>query len=184
MALQRNVDIVLCVLSHWSKVKRKKKLLGRSMGFWGVWQHMATKHETMLRRVLLLTAVAVETTAFQTGMMTVIGRGVQSRVQAPLFRGLRPRGIAATRMESGLGDRKDTSAIVKLDTIPIPRGMKIVCDGRNMCVLEEEDDSEATRTRLNFWVPRLLILGCCMIYGSNFAFGYRSPPHSLCGVQL
>ena len=67
------------------------------------------------------------------------------------------------------------------DPFAIPDG--VVCDGKGMCVLAEEpecipgpegDDClliGPTTTPKEYWGPRLILLVCCVLYGTNFAFG-------------
>jgi hypothetical protein len=49
------------------------------------------------------------------------------------------------------------------DTELVP--VDVVCDSTGMvCVIPEP-------TGLDYWKPRITILGCCALYGTNFAFG-------------
>jgi len=67
-----------------------------------------------------------------------------------------------------------------VDPFAIPEG--VVCDGKGVCVLAEEPecipgaDGEClvpgpVTTPAQYWGPRILLLVCCVLYGTNFAFG-------------
>eukprot|EP00287_Rhodomonas_sp_CCMP768_P008666 CAMPEP_0196736582 /NCGR_PEP_ID=MMETSP1091-20130531/14604_1 /TAXON_ID=302021 /ORGANISM="Rhodomonas sp., Strain CCMP768" /LENGTH=442 /DNA_ID=CAMNT_0042080337 /DNA_START=26 /DNA_END=1354 /DNA_ORIENTATION=+ len=142
----------------------------------------------MAKLVLLSLSLVAETAAFQSGLgfkVGIVSGGVASNLAftSPIKRGGlvaaamggRERGKDVSRREKlSIREAASTSIVSEqsiLAAYEYTPGMKVVCDGRNMCVLVEEEETKPSTLDLKFWIPRFLILGCCMIYGSNFAFG-------------
>jgi len=74
----------------------------------------------------------------------------------------------------------DVPGAAFVDTLAIPDG--VVCDGKGVCVLAEEPECiegpegdclvpGPLTTPQQYWGPRLILLVCCVLYGTNFAFG-------------
>ena len=73
----------------------------------------------------------------------------------------------------------DPAGIVCVVPDPSPTG---VCDPvTDICV-------ELEPSPLEYWVPRLTILGCCALYGTNFVFGKllgaSLDPSAVCGLRF
>jgi hypothetical protein len=73
----------------------------------------------------------------------------------------------------------DPAGIVGVVPDPSPT---VVCDPvTDICV-------ELEPSPLEYWVPRLTILGCCALYGTNFVFGKllgaSLDPSAVCGLRF
>jgi len=86
-----------------------------------------------------------------------------------------------------------------VDPFAVPDG--VVCDGKGMCVVAEEPEcipgpSEGEclipgplSTPQEYWTPRLTLLLCCVLYGTNFAVGrllndYSVVPSVVSGLRF
>jgi hypothetical protein len=89
---------------------------------------------------------------------------------------------AQTETEAKTNEAAVALGSAAVDPLAIPEG--VVCDGKGMCVLAEEPECIPSTpdgedclvpgpltTPQQYWGPRLILLLCCVLYGTNFAFG-------------
>lgn len=101
-----------------------------------------------------------------------------------LFLRLIPERHCCVRMQAQPGTETEESiakSSALLDPFAVPDG--VVCNDKGLCVLADEpecipgpsgDDCLVPgplSTPQQYWAPRLILLVCCVLYGSNFAFG-------------
>jgi len=104
------------------------------------------------------------------------------RPRSARFAGLRLRMQAQTETEAKTNEAAVALGSAAVDPLAIPEG--VVCDGKGMCVLAEEPECIPSTpdgedclvpgpltTPQQYWGPRLILLLCCVLYGTNFAFG-------------
>ena len=92
-----------------------------------------------------------------------------------------PRCRMLPRMQVGPKEVASPTAAALGDPFAVPDGVN--CDGKGMCVVAEEpecipgpEEGECLvpgplTTPQEYWAPRLTLLLCCVLYGTNFAFG-------------
>jgi hypothetical protein len=79
----------------------------------------------------------------------------------------------------------DPAGIVCVIPDPSPT---VVCDPVTDICVELEPSPVLEPSPLEYWVPRLTILGCCALYGTNFVYGKllgaSLDPSAVCGLRF
>ena len=129
---------------------------------------------------------------------------------APMSQARRGReylGVEKAPRTSGQWTMQSKPAVATPSDTPVDADalLNVNCDGKGLCVLSDEpacvpgEDGEeiclpgpdgdwAASGPAKYWAPRLILLGCCVLYGTNFAFGRllndSLSPSVICGLRF